>query len=132
MGFDRYRRETKNQTSTTTKVINKKYSSDTAKRLSVYIGRPTKWGNPFPLRGEWNRDNVCEQYERYMATRLINGDIVDEDFREFDGKNLMCFCAPLRCHGDTLVKLYYMSHEERLEWARAKVSADDSRLESKE
>ena len=63
------------------------------------------------------RTTQLDQYDRYVATRLINGDIVDEDFRVFDGKNMLCFCKPKRCHGDTLVKLYYMSHEERLEWA---------------
>lgn len=116
-GSDRLRRETKNQTSTTTKVINKGFSSKTAIRLSVYIGRPSKWGNPYPMRQERWRDQVCDQYEVYIATRLINGEITDEDFREFDGKNLLCFCKPKRCHGDTLVMLYYLTHEERLIWA---------------
>lgn len=122
VGVDRYRRETKNQTEVVPKVINKSFSSRTAQKLSQYIGRPTKWGNPFPLRYESNRENVCNQYEVYIATRLINGDIVDEDFREFDGKNLMCFCAPKRCHGDTLLLLYNMTHEERLVWANDKIS----------
>lgn len=123
-GTTRYRRETKNQTETTTKVINKGFSSKTAIRLSRYIGRPTKWGNPYPLKKEKDRDKVCDLYEVHIATRLINGEIVDEDFREFDGKNMLCFCKPKRCHGDTILMLYYMKHEERLEWARKRISSE--------
>jgi len=69
------------------------------------------------MKREAFREKVCDQYEVYIATRLINHDITDDDFREFDGKNLLCFCKPKRCHGDTLVLLYYMTHEERLTWA---------------
>lgn len=120
-GTNRLRKKTAPWTKTTTKVINHKYSSPRARKLSVYIGRPSKWGNPYPLVNEARRDQVCDEYEIYIATRLINADIVDEDFREFDGKNMLCYCKPKRCHGDTLLLLYNMNHQERLEWARAKV-----------
>ena len=116
-GTTRYRRKTKNQTETSVKVINKGYSSQTAIRLSCSIMRPTKWGNPYPMGKEKNRDKVCDMYDLHIATRLINGEITDEDFHEFDGKNLLCVCKPKRCHGDRLVLLYYMTHPERLEWA---------------
>ena len=132
IGSDRLRRKTKNQTETTVKVINKGYSSRTAIKLSLYIGRPTKWGNPFPLRKESRRNLVCDQYEALMATRLIKGEITDEDFKEFDGKNLLCFCAPKRCHGDTLVMLYYLTHIERMNWARVLLHSLRSRLEQAE
>lgn len=128
-GGGRLRRKTKNQTEVKTAVINKNYSSKTARKLSVYIGRPSKWGNPFPLVRESRRDLVCDQYEGYIATRLINGDITDEDFHEFDGKHMMCFCAPKRCHGDTLLMLYRLTHEERLKWAHGKVSPVHSEVE---
>ena len=122
-GQDRWRRKTKNQTETSVKVINKGYSSRTAIKLAVSIMRPTKWGNPFPMLKSKFRDRVCDQYDVYIATRLINGEITDDDFREFDGKNLLCVCKPKRCHGDTLVVLYYMTHEQRLEWANDKLSS---------
>jgi len=117
VGQDRWRRETKPQTEANTRVINKGFSSKLAIKLSVYIGRPSKWGNPFPMRREAWRDRVIEQYEVHIATRLINGEITDEDFHEFDGRNMLCFCAPKRCHGDVLLMLYKLPHEERLQWA---------------
>ena len=123
LGTNRYRRKTKNQTETTTAVINKKFSSRTAQKLSVYIGRPSKWGNPYPLINESRRDLICEQYEEYIATRLIKDEITEEDFHEFDGKNMMCFCAPKRCHGDTLLMLYKLPHEERIKWAHERISS---------
>jgi len=128
-GADRFRRKTKNQTETSVKVINKGYSSRTAIRLAVSIMRPTKWGNPYPMLKEKNRDRVCEQYNSYIATRLIKGEITDDDFHEFDGKNLLCVCKPKRCHGDTLVMLYYMTHEQRLDWANDKLSLVHGKLE---
>lgn len=121
-GTDRLRRKTHPQTRVAKpRVINKKYASRLQQRLSVYIGRPSRWGNPYPMTREAKRDEVCDKYELHIAARLVNGDIADADFREFDGKNLMCFCAPKRCHGDTVLALYNMNHEERLEWARSRV-----------
>lgn len=29
---------------------------------AVYIGRPTKWGNPFVARRPEDRDAVCDQF----------------------------------------------------------------------
>lgn len=88
----------------------------------MYIGRPTKWANPYPLTRESMREDVSVKYELYMATRLINGDITQEDFIELRDKNLLCWCAPKRCHGDTIFKLVSMTHDERLKWANDKIS----------
>lgn len=104
------------------RVINKHYSSRYALKRSVYIGRPTKWGNPYPMPREALRDEVCDKYELYMATRLINGVVTQDDFNELQGKDLQCFCAPKRCHGDTILLLYNMTEQERMEWANAKIS----------
>ena len=99
------------------RVVNRHFASKFEIRRCVYVGRPTKWGNPYPMTNDRVRDLVCDKYEHYIATRLINGALTSEDFKEFDGKNLLCFCAPKRCHADTLLKLYLMSHQERLDWA---------------
>jgi hypothetical protein len=104
------------------RVINKNYSSRYAQRRAVYVGRPSKWGNPFPVPRESMRDEAIAKYERHTATRLINGALTSEDFKELDGKDLMCFCAPKRCHGDVILKLHGMSHEQRIDWANATLS----------
>lgn len=49
---------------------------------SVYIGRGSPYGNPFKIGEHGNRDDVS-------ALR---------------GKDLVCFCAPARRHGDALLR----------------------------
>lgn len=69
---------------------------------AVYIGRGSPWGNPFVLGRDGDRDSVCEQYEAYLAARIDSNSVSLQALAELHGKDLVCFCAPLRCHGDTL------------------------------
>lgn len=68
---------------------------------SVYIGRPSKWGNPFILGIDGNRAEVVAKYARWIQTQpqLL------ADLPELKGKHLMCWCAPAACHGDVLLAL---------------------------
>lgn len=63
---------------------------------AVYCGRGTKWGNPFRMRCEEERDLVCDQFEMHILPTL--------DVSELRGKDLICWCAPLRCHCDAILK----------------------------
>lgn len=63
---------------------------------AVYCGRPTKWGNPFIMRWEEQRDYVCDRFEQEVLPGL--------DVSELRGKHLVCFCAPKRCHCDAILK----------------------------
>ncbi len=68
---------------------------------AVYIGRPSKWGNPFVIGKHGSRDQVVAQYERYLlASRSLTASL-----HEQRGKDLVCWCAPCACHGDVLVRL---------------------------
>jgi hypothetical protein len=67
---------------------------------AVYIGRGSKWGNPFILHNEADRDKVIQLYETYL---ISNVDLL-RDLIELKGKSLVCFCAPKSCHGDVLLK----------------------------
>jgi hypothetical protein len=68
---------------------------------SVYIGRPGKWGNPFLIGKDGDRDQVVELYRVWILTqsRLL------ESIAELRGKDLVCYCAPAVCHGDVLLEL---------------------------
>jgi len=68
----------------------------------IYIGRPTKWGNPFVLTNESERDAVVEQYREWLATQP---ELIAAVRKELKGKILGCWCAPRSCHGDILVKV---------------------------
>ena len=75
---------------------------------NVYIGRAnrflkvsaSKYANPFLLK-DYDRKTVLKLYEDYLRKSpwLI------KSIKELDKKNLGCFCFPLPCHGDILIKI---------------------------
>ena len=67
---------------------------------AVYIGRPSKWGNPFEIGKDGTRDQVIAKYEKYLLT---NRHLFDS-LGELKGRNLVCWCSPLACHGDVLLR----------------------------
>lgn len=67
----------------------------------VYIGRPSKWGNPFSIGKHGTREEVIEKYKKYI---LACDDLLDS-LHELKGKTLGCWCKPKACHGDVLVAL---------------------------
>ena len=72
---------------------------------AVYIGRPSKWGNPFPIIPGSNtlaRAYVIRQYREWLLSRP---DLMADAKRELAGKDLVCFCAPAACHGDVLLEV---------------------------
>ena len=69
--------------------------------FDVYIGRPSKWGNPFVLGRNGTRAQVVAQYRRY----LLGQPALLALLGELAGKRLGCFCAPRPCHGDVLAEL---------------------------
>ena len=69
-------------------------------RYDIYIGRGSKWGNPFKIGIDGNRMQVIKKYENY----LLNSDHLMKSISELKGKILGCHCDPLPCHGDILKK----------------------------
>ena len=67
----------------------------------VYIGRPSKWGNPFVIGRDGTRDHVIARYEAWL---LEQPELVAA-LPELAGKTLGCWCAPRACHGDVLARL---------------------------
>ena len=67
----------------------------------IYIGRPSKWGNPFQIGTHGTRKEVIEKYRDYI---LNNKELMDS-LHELEGKVLGCYCKPRSCHGDVLVEL---------------------------
>jgi cell pole-organizing protein PopZ len=69
--------------------------------VAVRIDRSTRYGNPFILDEDGDRDEVCDAYERHYLVRKpsITSRI---DAGELTGKVLICHCYPQRCHGDCL------------------------------
>jgi hypothetical protein len=79
--------------------------------FDVYIGRPSKWGNPFRIGKDGTRMEVISKYEKYVRS---NQKMLAE-VEELRGKTLGCFCAPKPCHGDVLIKiLHEIENDEKL------------------
>jgi hypothetical protein len=68
----------------------------------VPIDRTSKWGNPFILGQDGDRDRVCDCFEKHYAP---NKDSFSEAENELKGQVLACHCYPQRCHGDSLILL---------------------------
>lgn len=70
--------------------------------FDVYIGRPSKFGNPFIIGKHGTRDAVIMKYRRWLER---NPEIVEAAKLELKGKVLGCWCAPNKCHGDVLLEI---------------------------
>lgn len=76
----------------------------------VYIGRGSKWGNPFthiknrPTLAQFYVESREEAIEKYREWILTQPQLL-ADLHELKGKTLGCWCKPKSCHGDVLVEL---------------------------
>lgn len=68
---------------------------------AVYVGRPSRWGNPFTFRPGVSRASVIERFRAY----LLDNPVLMADLDELRGKDLVCWCAPKQCHADVLLEL---------------------------
>ncbi len=84
----------------------------------VYIGRPSKWGNPFThiedkeTLAEFvvtSREEAISKYREY----LLNNTTLMDNIMELDGKILGCWCIkdsnnppiPYVCHGQIILEI---------------------------
>jgi hypothetical protein len=83
--------------------------------FDVYIGRPSKWGNPFSHQDGTlaqfkvaTREEAVESYRQWV---LQQPELMAA-LSELRGKVLGCWCAPLACHGDVLMELANRSEDQ--------------------
>lgn len=72
----------------------------------VYVGRPSKWGNPFVVGKGYEQGEAAAAYKGYLWQ---NGELL-ASLGELFGQDLTCWCAPKPCHADHLLAA--------AEWAR--------------
>lgn len=70
----------------------------------VYIGRGSRWGNPYKIGQDGTREEVIELFRNHLWESLKDGSITNADLLSLDGKRLGCFCKPQACHGDVIVR----------------------------
>jgi hypothetical protein len=76
-------------------------------RFDVYVGRGSKWGNPYSHKegtlAEYvveSRREAVQKFEEYL---LSNEELMGS-LSELKGKTLGCWCKPKSCHGDILLR----------------------------
>jgi len=67
----------------------------------IYIGRPSKWGNPYKIGRDGNRGECLEKYREY----ILNNEYLIKCLHELRGQVLGCWCKPKACHGDVLIEI---------------------------
>jgi hypothetical protein len=76
-------------------------------KFDVYIGRPSRWGNPYTFKkgtiAEFvvPKDEVIPRYEAWLKQQPE----LMASLHELKGKTLGCWCKPAACHGDILARL---------------------------
>lgn len=88
-------------------------------KYDVYIGRPSKWGNPYSHEQRTSakfkvntRDEAISAYRIWITEG--EGKHLLSDLNELDGKILGCWCKPKSCHGDVLVELIEQQKQHKL------------------
>lgn len=82
----------------TTRLVNRRAGVP----FDVYVGRPSKWGNPFVIGKDGDRDEVIQKYEAWLRGQP---ELLDAVGPELEGRVLACWCSPDPCHGEVLVRI---------------------------
>ena len=70
---------------------------------TVYVGRPSKWANPFP---DLRHRSLIRHSDRVKAIERFTAEILPTlDLTPLRGRNLACFCRlDQPCHADVLLR----------------------------
>lgn len=86
------------------RVVNRKVTEE----YDLYIGRGTKWGNPFIEGVDGSRKTVIQKYQCW----LVRQPELMAALPELKGKILGCSCKPKPCHGDVLAEMVNLLPED--------------------
>ena len=89
------------------RIVNKK----NYKGPGIYIGRPSPLGNPFAIGRDGDREEVIRKYRDFLNIAIRNDDRIKTEFERIEALSkrgdviLICWCAPSKCHGDTIKEI---------------------------
>lgn len=89
-----------------TKLVNyKTHNTHPARATFIPIDRQSVFGNPFRIGdGGWDRDDVIRLYRKWFYERIEKMPSFKKKVLALKGKILICWCTPLPCHGDVIIK----------------------------
>jgi uncharacterized protein YeaO (DUF488 family) len=78
----------------------------------IRVDRASPLGNPFYMTSETYRNQVCDKYEDWFKIKVAYEEpfiinelkSLKEIYKLYDRLNLFCWCAPKRCHAETIKK----------------------------
>ena len=83
---------------------------------TIYVGRGSKWGNPFPIDHVNDAEKVVALYKKWFLCGNLSLSRLDP--MELQGKNLSCWCPlvdkdghRVPCHADFLLDICNRSEE---------------------
>jgi hypothetical protein len=80
---------------------------------AVYVGRPTKWGNPYKVGVDGDAIECKAKYSELINRNVWSIPNTQDAILELRGKDLACWCALDKpCHADVLLKLANESEEK--------------------
>jgi hypothetical protein len=72
---------------------------------TVYVGRPSKWGNPFTATLEADKAEAVEHFREWL-NHPSRAKLRAEARVELRGKHLACWCAHgVACHADVWIEI---------------------------
>lgn len=69
---------------------------------AVYVGRPSKFGNPFVVGKDGERGECVKKFALWVVNRPMLLEQIKDELR---GKDLICWCKPRACHADILMEI---------------------------
>jgi len=81
---------------------------------AVYVGRPTKFGNPFPVALVGSHEQAIERYRFWLQRGDVTFGFPPQaaEIRQLRGKDLACWCPlvdkdgnKVPCHAEILLEL---------------------------
>lgn len=83
-----------------------------ADKGGTYVGRPTRWGNPYLIGPDGTREEVIQKYRKHLWEQIKSGEVTMQDLLALSNKDLLCWCAPKACHADILLKAIAWAEKE--------------------
>jgi hypothetical protein len=70
---------------------------------AVYIGRSSPCGNPYEIGKDGSRQEVIDKYRKDFHKEIKRSRSFKKAVMKLLGCDLVCWCAPLPCHGQVII-----------------------------
>lgn len=102
----------------TIRIVNLRTYKPVSGEVLIKVDRSTPVGNPFYMKDESMRDEVCRRYDShfplYMQNNKAFSDYINHivDVAKKHNIALGCWCYPKRCHAETIKAYIVYPHNE--------------------